>query len=183
MKELSFLSDEELIALGAGPAEEELLARYANLVRILARPLFLVGGDSEDLTQEGMIGLLSAVRTYSDSGGASFRTYAERCIKNRLLSAVKKDGRAYNKALNNSVPIDDEVITRRGVRELEDLIITREYTDELILSLNTRLSRMEKAVMALFLGGKSYSAIASELNMPEKSVDNAVQRVRRKLAP
>ena len=182
MIDFNAMSDEELLKLLGREAEEELLQRYANLVRILARPLFLVGGDSEDLTQEGMIGLLSAVRTYSDIGGASFRTYAERCIKNRLISAVKKDGRAYNKALNDSVPIDDEVITQRGARELEDLIITREYTDELILSLNTRLSKLERAIMALYLEGKSYSAIAQELEIPEKSVDNAVQRVRKKLA-
>lgn len=181
MDYLANLTDEELTQAGSPEAEEELIRRFSNLVKKCCRPLFLAGGDSEDLTQEGMLGLLSAVRTFDDKGGASFQTYAERCIKNRLYSAVKRDGKGGNRILNDSVPIDDEVITQRGLRELEDLIINREYTSELILKIRSSLSRFENQVIELYLDGLPYSQIAEKLNKPEKSIDNAVQRVRRKL--
>lgn len=183
MRNYSLLSDEELAASGKAEAEDELIGRYANLVKKCCRPLFLAGGDSEDLIQEGMLGLLSAVRTFEKTGGASFSTYAEKCIKNRLFSAVKRDGKGGNRILNDSVPIDDEVLSQRGSRELEDLIINREYTEELILKIESGLSRFEKRVMELYLEGMSYSEIALRLGKREKSVDNAVQRVRKKLNP
>lgn len=168
---------------GASEAEEELIRRYSNLVKKCCRPLFLAGGDSEDLIQEGMLGLLSAVRSFEKTGGASFSTYAERCIKNRLFNAVKKDGKGGNRILNDSVPIEDELFSQRGLRELEDLIIDREDTDDLLFKISSGLSRFEKQVTELYLEGLSYSEIAAKLSKPEKSIDNAVQRVRRKLNP
>ena len=102
-------SDEELCALaaaGSREAEELLVARYNRLVRSCARPYFLTGGDSEDLTQEGMVGLLKAVREYDASKEASFRTFAEICIRNRLYSALRAAARDKHAALNPSVPLD-----------------------------------------------------------------------------
>lgn len=180
MIDFSDFSDDELLRNGSAGAEDELIRRYSFLVRLCARPLFLIGGDSEDLIQEGLLGLLSAVRSYSEGGGASFSTYAERCIKNRLYSAVKSDGRASNRPLNDSLPIDAADSVRRS-RELEDLVITREYTEELFSELDERLSKLEKRVLGLYLEGRSYAAIASALGIQEKSVDNAVQRIRWKL--
>ena len=183
MRNYSDLSDDRLLLLSRSDdgAEEELVRRYAHLVRACARPFFLCGGDSEDLIQEGMLGLLSAVRTYDAGKGAPFAGYASVCVRNRIYSAVRRDGREYNRLLNDSVPIDDEVITRRGVRELEDLIITKERADELLEAIDTRLSARERDVMSLYLGGLSYAGIAEKLRVTVKSVDNAVQRIRRKL--
>ena len=103
------LSDEDLCRLageGDRSAEELLVTRYTRLVRKIARPYFLIGGDSEDLTQEGMIGLMRAIREYSPERAASFRTFAERCIRSRLSSALRDAGRDKHAPLNQSVPLD-----------------------------------------------------------------------------
>ena len=135
------LTDETLCRLAASGdrvAEERLVMRYNRLVRMCARPYFLAGGDSEDLIQEGMVGLLAAIREYDSSKAAVFRTYAEVCIKNRLRERME--------------------------------------------ALMGQLSGFEASVLRLYLNGLSYSEIAAEVNKSPKSVDNAVQRIRRKLA-
>ena len=103
----------QLVAGGSREAEEALVTRYNRLVRTCARPFFLVGGDSEDLTQEGMVGLLKAVREYDASKEASFRTFAEICIRNRLYSVLRAAARDKHMALNQSVPLDTDVYKRQ----------------------------------------------------------------------
>ena len=186
---------QKLAADGDSYAEEELVSRYMRLVRICARPLFLAGGESEDLIQEGMFGLLSSVRQYNNEHNASFKTFAEWCIRNRLRSAVKSASSLKHDPLNNRVPLEsilsDESQTQAvACAELfqkspEEQVLAREnkkYTEQLYLSLVSMLSKYEKAVLTYYLEGLSYKEIAKLTGKGDKAVDNAIQRIRRKTA-
>ena len=176
---------QKLAADGDSYAEEELVSRYMRLVRICARPLFLAGGESEDLIQEGMFGLLSAVRQYNNEHNASFKTFAEWCIRNRLRSAVKSASSLKHDPLNNRVPLEsilsDESQTQAvACAELfqkspEEQVLAREnkkYTEQLYLSLVSMLSKYEKAVLTYYLEGLSYKEIAKLTGKGNKAVDN-----------
>lgn len=189
--DLSDLRLQELAAKGDRSAEEHLAERYMQMVRACARPLFLAGGDSEDLIQEGMFGLLSAIRQYRTEMGASFHTFAENCIRNRLLSAVRTASRLKHIPLNDGMSFEqlsEESNPRLSAtpelfqRTPEDLVLARESKEELYCALSQCLSSLEKRVLALYLDGLSYQDIAARLGKEPKSVDNAVQRIRRKLA-
>lgn len=188
-------SDEALcaqVASGDRIAEEMLAMRYTRLVRVCARPYFLAGGDSEDLIQEGMVGLLSAIREYRPDRGVSFRTFAETCIRNRLLSAIKAATRDKHTPLNHYVSFEAPsfdgntdyaaLLPQSGQPDPEELIISREAYLERIDRLKDRLSGFEAKVLGLYLEGLSYTEIAAYVDRPLKSVDNAVQRIRRKVA-
>ncbi|WP_297210778.1 sigma-70 family RNA polymerase sigma factor [uncultured Flavonifractor sp.] len=189
-------SDEALCAQAAAGdrrAEESLVVRYNRLVRMCARPYFLAGGDSEDLIQEGMVGLLGAIREYDPGKAASFRTYAEICVKNRLFSAVKAAARDKHTPLNHSVSFETPLFGGTGERfacgtpgrqgeDPEEIFLSREALRERMRALHGQLSDFEANVLRLYLNGLSYSEIAAEVNKSPKSVDNAVQRIRRKLA-
>ena len=190
----SALSDTELqqrAVSGDRTAEEFLAERYMRLVRSCARPLFLAGGDSEDLIQEGMFGLLSAIRQFDFSDGTSFHTFAEHCIRMRLFSAIKSASRLKHLPLNDGVSLEqlseDSPMQLSAIpdvfrRNPEDLVLARERTEELYSELTQCLSRFEKQVLQLYLEGHSYREIAARLSKEEKAIDNAVQRIRRKLA-
>ena len=189
MEELYNLTDEalqDLAARGDTRAEEVLVQRFGRLVKTVARPLFLTGGDSEDLTQEGMMGLLSAIRTFSPDFGASFQTYAEVCIRRRLLSAIKTASRYKHSPLNHAVSFDssqfDETIAPYLLRDMEERILSKEQTDEMHRAFGSVLSGFEHDILRLFLEGLSYQEMAQKLGKSVKSVDNAVQRIRKKLA-
>ena len=189
-------SDEALCGMAAAGdrvAEEQLVIRYNRLVRMCARPYFLAGGDSEDLIQEGMVGLLAAIREYDPGRAASFRTYAEVCIKHRLLSVVKAAARDKHTPLNNSVSFETPLFDGKGDgyayrapgrqwEDPEEIFLSREAFRERMEALMGQLSGFEANVLRLYLNGLSYSEIAAEVNKSPKSVDNAVQRIRRKLA-
>lgn len=188
---LDDLALQSLAVSGDRDAEEALAARYLRLVRICARPLFLVGGDSEDLIQEGTFGLLSAIRRYDPADGASFSTYAERCIRMRLLSAIKSASRLKHVPLNDGISLEqlseDPGTDILSLPELvrhnpEDLILAKESKEELRAASSRCLSKFEIKVLDLYLEGLSYREIAERLCRNAKSVDNAVQRIRRKLA-
>lgn len=194
MTEYAKFSDTELAERAAGGdrlAEEILADRYMRLVRVCARPLFLAGGDSEDLIQEGTFGLLSAIRQYDPQSSASFRTFAEHCIRMRLLSAVRSASRLKHLPLNDGLSL--EQLSEDSGSQLsaspeafrqnpENLVLARESKEELYAIFSQCLSKMEKQVLDLFLEGLSYREIAERLGKDEKAVDNAVQRIRRKLA-
>ena len=176
---------------GDRDAEDALAARYLRLVRICARPLFLAGGDSEDLIQEGTFGLLSAIRNYDPVDGASFKTYAEHCIRMRLLSAIKSASRLKHVPLNDGISLEelseDPGTDISALPELirhnpEELILAKESREELNAAFSRCLSRFEIKVLDLYLEGLSYREIADRLCRDAKSIDNAVQRIRRKLA-
>ena len=182
------LTDEALCAMtaqGDRTAEEALVLRYHRVVRMCARPYFLAGGDSEDLIQEGNLGLLAAIREYDPERAASFRTYAEVCIKNRLVSAIKAASRDKHTPLNNSVSFETPLFPGAPGQQAEDpeeIVLSRESFRERMGALKDQLSGFEASILRLYLNGLSYSEIAAEVNKSPKSVDNAVQRIRRKLA-
>ena len=188
------LTDEELcrlVAEGNRQAEEILAARYIRLVRTCARPYFLAGGDSEDLTQEGMQGLIKAVREFNGNKDASFRTFAEICIRSRLYSALRSAGREKHQVLNQSVSLDtpdfDSNSYTSGTNHLaqrdpEDDLIDREHTAALLSGVRKQLSEFEAKILGYYLDGLSCREIALEVGKSAKSVDNAVQRIRRKVA-
>ena len=189
-------ADEALCTLAASGdriAEEALVMRYHRLVRICARPYFLAGGDSEDLIQEGMVGLVAAIREYDSGKAASFRTFAEVCIKNRLISVIKAAARDKHIPLNNYVSFETPLFSGNGdhyaygaadqlQEDPEAILLGREAFQERMRALEGQLSGFEASILRLYLNGLSYSEIAAEVNKSPKSVDNAVQRIRRKLA-
>lgn len=176
-------SDEELCALvadGCREAEEELVKRYLRPVRVCARPYFLAGGDSEDLIQEAMFGLLKAIREFDPGRDARFKTFAEVCIRNRIRSAVTNAARSKHAPLNDSVPFESPML---GVgASPEEQYISREEETELLTCLEQQLSPLEHRVFDFFLLGLSYQEISEQVGRSIKSVDNAVQRIRRKVA-
>lgn len=191
----SNVTDEALCgqaAEGDRLAEEILVLRYNRLVRVCARPYFLLGGDSEDLIQEGMLGLIKAIREYNPNHSASFRTFAEVCVRNRIISAIKAASRDKHTPLNHSVsienPLFDETSGYYSIDAMdhqadpETLVISREEFQERRQAILSQLSGFEATVLGFYLDGLSCSEIAAQVDRSPKSVDNAVQRVRRKLA-
>ena len=185
------LSDEELCAHsanGISGAEEELVRRYGRLVRMCARPLFLAGGDSEDLIQEGMLGLLSAIRSYKPNKEAAFPTYAEICIRSKLATAIQAAQRDKHIPLNHSISFETPLF--EGTSEFlfsseespEDVVIGREELQERIDALKGQLSGFEAEILSYYLGGLICAEIAERVDRSYKSVDNAIQRIRRKIA-
>ena len=188
MTDFDKLPDEDLCVLansGDENAGECLLARHRNLVRSCVRPYFLTGGDSEDLLQEGMLGLLSAIRHFDAARGVKFSTYAHLCIHNRILSAVREAAGTRNQPLNDSLSIESETFSHPPdlfAPDPEQLLMEKEDVAEIWRALDCALSPLERKVLALYLEGMSYREIADRLGKVEKSVDNAVQRIRKKLA-
>lgn len=191
MRQNELFSDEKLCKLAVGgdaEAEELLVKKYNKVVRACARPLFLMGGDSEDLIQEGMLGLIAAVRQFDPSRDTSFHTYAELCIKNRLYSAIKNAARLKHSPLNDYVSIESphfdesKTLAANYAPDPEQLMISRESINELFQRIDGILSRLESQVLELYFSGQSYDEIARAINKSPKSVDNAVQRIRKKLA-
>ncbi len=183
ISQISEYSDEELCTLAASgrrDAEEELVKRYFRAVRVCARPYFLAGGDSEDLIQEAMFGLLKAIREFDSSHEARFKTFAEVCIRNRIRSAVTNAARSKHAPLNDSVPFEPPMMGSEA--SPEELYISREEETERLDRLGQQLSSLEHKVLSLFLLGLSYQEISEQVGRPIKSVDNAVQRIRRKVA-
>lgn len=176
---------------GSGPAMEVLVRRYTRLVKTCARPYFLAGADAEDLMQEGMLGLLSAVREYDESRGAPFGAFARLCITRKIYSAVKAAASLKHDPLNQSMSIDrplfeDLAESRTRVTapngDPESLVIGNEEREERKKKLYSLLSEFEAQVLTLFLDGLSYDEMSEALHKPIKSVDNAVQRIKRKSA-
>jgi len=189
------LNDDELQAMavrGDSRAENELAIRYRRLVRVCSRPYFLAGGDSEDLIQEGMMGFLSAVREYDPGIGTPFKSYAELCVKRRLQSAVKSASRLKHAFLNEGVSFEEILSEESGTltaysvetfsRSPEEQVLARESKFDFISAFSRYLSRFEIQVLDHYLDGLSYSEIAEICGKSQKSVDNAVQRIRNKLA-
>ena len=163
---------QKLAAAGDRSAEETLAERYLRLVRVCARPLFLAGGDSEDLIQEGTFGLLSAIKNFDPESSNSFRTFAEHCIRMRLLSAIKSASRNKHFPLNDGISL--EQLSEESSADLsalsenfrcnpEELVLARESKEELYAAFSRCLSRFEIKVLDLYLEGLSYREIAERL--------------------
>ena len=181
-------SDEQLIErLRGGETEisDYLMEKYKGLVRKKARAMYLIGGDSADLIQEGMIGLFKAVQDYRPDREASFQTFASLCIERQLYSAVKNSTRQKHIPLNSYVSLSEEAETGslEGLwsENPEALIIDRENTGSLEKQISQTLSPMENKVLDYYLKGYSYVQIAELMNKQSKSIDNALQRIRGKI--
>ncbi len=188
------VTDEQLIAqLRAGDPEvmDYLMEKYKNLVRKHANALYLIGGETEDLIQEGMIGLFKAIRDYSPQKESSFFHFAELCITRQMYTAVEASRRKKHTPLNTYVPLDaseDEkdrmfMDQENHIRTLnpETLLISRENIAYLHKQVNERLSPMERQALSLYLEGLSYHQIAERMGKPPKAIDNALQRIRGKI--
>ncbi|GAV23128.1 RNA polymerase sporulation sigma factor SigH [Carboxydothermus pertinax] len=191
-----YMSDEEIVEWardGDEQALEYIINKYKNFVRSKARAYFLIGADREDIIQEGMIGLYKAVRDFKADKLSSFRAFAELCVTRQIITAIKTATRQKHIPLNSYVslnkPIYDEdsdrtlmdVISGVKVADPEELIISREEFADIEGKMNEILSSLEWKVLIYYLEGKSYQEIACELKRHVKSIDNALQRVKRKL--
>lgn len=191
------LSDPQLVVTareGNDAALEHLLHKYKNFVKIKARAYFLIGADWDDLVQEGMIGLYKAIRDYRDDRQASFRAFAELCITRQIITAIKTATRQKHIPLNSYVSLNRPVYFEdESDRLLADLLCGEEITDpvDLIISgeemqsmrssFSKILSELEAKVLKLYIDGRSYQEIADDLERHVKSVDNALQRIKRKI--
>ena len=189
-------TDEVIVRMshdGDAGAEEYLLIKYKNFVRSKARSYFLIGADHEDIVQEGMIGLYKAIRDFRHEKLSSFRAFAELCITRQIITAIKTATRQKHIPLNSYVslnkPIYDEesdrtlldVIIEGSIVDPEEMIINRENLGVFNSKLKEALSGLEQEVLNLYLDGKSYQEIGETLGRHVKSIDNALQRVKRKL--
>jgi len=191
------VEDGYLIALakqGDATAYDRIVRRYYGFVRLKASSYFLAGGDSDDLIQEGLVGLYKAVRDYRTDRESSFRNFAELCITRQIITAVKTATRNKHTPLNQYVsfsatpasasdgePTLDEVIPGPSVDDPVSQVISSEELRALVGCLSTALSDLESRVLSLYLDGRSYEEIAGLLDCDAKTVDNALQRVKRKV--
>ncbi|MFZ5353485.1 MAG: RNA polymerase sporulation sigma factor SigH [Bacillota bacterium] len=188
--------DEELVLSardGDESALEYVINKYKNFVRAKARSYFLIGADREDIVQEGMIGLYKAIRDFRNDKLSSFRAFAELCITRQIITAIKTATRQKHIPLNSYVslnkPIYDEesdrtlldILTAAKITDPEELIISREELVSIESKIGEILSDLELEVLMSYLQGKSYQEIACDLDRHVKSIDNALQRVKRKL--
>jgi RNA polymerase sporulation-specific sigma factor len=196
VEEYKQMTDDELVELvhqGDMEAQETLIKRYKNFVLAKSRSYFLVGADREDIVQEGMIGLYKAVRDYKIERLASFRAFAELCITRQIITAIKAATRQKHQPLNTYVSLNKPIYDEESDRTLLDvlkggklsnpeaLFISNETYDLIESEISSMLSDLEFDVLQEYLDGKSYQNIAEALGKHVKSVDNALQRVKRKL--
>ncbi len=189
-------SDTELIAIirgGDNGALDFLLNKYKNLVRGKAKTLFLIGGDRDDLIQEGMIGLYMAIRDFDPEKHASFQTFADLCTTRRIYKAIEHSNAQKHMALNEFISLDNEASGENdelsllaheddlGLGNPESLFLRKEEDDSLFEKLRNTLSPFELDVLELYLADTSYGEMAKRLSRSEKAVDNAIQRIRKKL--
>ncbi|TCS94220.1 RNA polymerase sigma-30 (SigH) subunit [Hazenella coriacea] len=189
------LADEELVCgvrVGDHEALEYLINKYKNFVRAKARSYFLIGADHEDIVQEGMIGLYKAIRDFRGDKLASFKAFAELCITRQIITAIKTATRQKHIPLNSYVSLDKPTYDEDSDRTLHDkLSVARSNPEEIYINqeeigdieekISQILSDLEKRVLMLYLDGSSYQEIAVKLDRHVKSIDNALQRVKRKL--
>ncbi|GKV66347.1 MULTISPECIES: RNA polymerase sporulation sigma factor SigH [Sporosarcina] len=194
--ELSAISDEEMIEQihqGNSDVLEYLITKFQPIVRMKARTYFIIGGDREDIVQEGMIGLYKAIRDYRPDRLSSFKVFAELCITRQIITAIKTATRQKHIPLNTSISLDKpmydedqertllDIISGSTLDDPVDLMIHKENFSFMEEEMNKVLSALEKEVLTLYLEGQSYREISEVLNRQVKSIDNALQRIKRKL--
>nr|WP_106495558.1 RNA polymerase sporulation sigma factor SigH [Lentibacillus sp. Marseille-P4043] len=195
-KSLHMLDDDEVIQLiqdGNSRALDFLINKYRSFVRAKARTYFLVGADKEDIVQEGMIGLYKAIRDFDEDKLSSFKAFAELCITRQIITAIKTATRQKHIPLNSYVSLDKPIYDEESDRTLldviagskaidpQELLVNRERYGDMEDKLSELLSELERKVLNLYLDGRTYQEISVELKRHVKSIDNALQRVKRKL--
>ena len=193
---LNTLRDEELVLLsvnGDTDAEEIIFHRYKNYVKSKARTYYLIGADNDDIVQEGMIGLYKAVRDFNPDKNITFKTFADVCITRQILTAIRTANRNKHTPLNASIsmnaPVFDDtsgttflsIIQESSISNPEELYIIDESLKEIKNDISKKLSGFENHVLELYLDGLSYVEISEKINKSIKSIDNALQRIKKKL--
>lgn len=187
MEEFRSLTDEQLIEKingGETACMDVLIERYKRQVRNQARALYLMGGDSDDLIQEGMLGLFKAIRDYRPEKSAPFASFAQICISRQLYTAIQAAGRQKHVPLNSYVELSPEFgesVESPREKSPEELLIDQESIRSFYEELRKALSPLEQEILKAYLSGRSYTEIAKSLHRTPKSIDNALQRIRRKL--
>ena len=189
IKEYEGIPDEELLRRaqnGEKKLEEFLIDKYKGMVRKKAHAMFLIGGEQEDLIQEGMIGLFRAVRDYRPSKNASFATFASLCVERQIYKAIEISGRQKHRPLNSYISLSEENSPLKNTEDTkqqnpEEIIIDRESTNLMQEKIKERLSPFENQVLRAYLEGKDYHQIARQMEKSPKSIDNALQRIRNKI--
>jgi len=193
--EICAMDEMQILALakdGDKHAVEFLLDKYKNFVKAKARTYFLIGAEKSDIIQEGMIGLYKAIKDYNPEGGSSFRSFADLCITRQIITAVKTATRLKHLPLNSYIslnkPLDDEgenamveSIPEALHPDPEEIMINKERMHHIEQQLHLLLSKYEIEVLRGYISGKSYQEMSAELGKPEKSIDNALQRIKKKL--
>lgn len=189
-------SDEEIVIeakSGDNRAQDYLISKYENFVKSKAKSYFLIGADKEDIYQEGMIGFYKAIRDYKPDKSTSFKAFAEICVTRQIITAIKTATRQKHIPLNTYVSLNKPIYEEESERTLldvlagikisdpEELIISKEQMDYIEDKIENVLSDLELEVLTSYLDGKSYQEIACDLERHSKSIDNALQRVKRKL--
>ena len=192
MQDLTKCTDEELVVICKNDSDEAmdvLFLRYKQLIKKLSREYFLIGAETDDLIQEGQIGLFKAIRDYNLNKNVPFRSFARLCISRQLITAIKQSQRNKHQPLNDYVSLnyqlngEDPLIEsiENGILSPENLLISKEEFDKLTQKINSDLSKFEKKVLIKYLEGMSYNEISASLDCGNKAVDNALQRIKSKL--
>lgn len=190
MRQYEGLSDEELIARAkSGDSEvvDYLMEKYKGLVKNKARTMYLIGGENDDLIQEGMIGLFKAVRDFRPGRDAAFQTFARVCVERQMYNAIKNSNRQKHQPLNSYISLsgekegNEDPLKDMWVENPESIIIDRENVRNLEKEISSALSPMENQVLKQYLNGSAYTEIARILKKSPKSVDNALSRIRGKI--
>ncbi len=187
------MTDEELALQarqGDTKALNDIFGKYKNIVNKISRSYFLLGGEFEDIIQEGMIGLYKAIQNFSDNKNASFKTFASMCIKHQIISAIKVASSQKNMVLSSALPISEqndeeddslEIILPSSLPQPDQTVFEKESIAELQEKIKKTLSALEIKVLSLYLKGFSYNEISEKANMSKKSIDNALTRIKSKL--
>ena len=188
MCEYSKYTDEELIVMfhqGQSGIEDYLMEKYKNLVRTKARAMYLIGGETDDLIQEGMIGLFKAIRDFDESKEASFMTFARLCIERQLYRAIEASNRLKNQPLNYYVSLSDTEsesdLIQNWEESPESIVLDREHVKDIMRKIRLTCSPFENHVLDLYIKGYDYRKIAEMMDKSPKSIDNALQRIRAKI--
>ena len=196
MNHLHILTDEQLVKMsqeGSETAEEILIEKYKSLVKNKAKAYYIAGADNEDVVQEGMIGLFKAIRSYDANKEAAFKTYADTCINSQIITAIKKANRRKHQPLNESISLNSEVsegdwettmqdvLEGSGENDPEAMALAREIAESLQEAGSEIFSDFEWKVWSEKLKGRDYQEIAEILQRPPKSIDNALQRIKKKI--
>ena len=194
-KDFNKMSDEDLINViksGDKPALDFLMSKYKELVNMKVSKYFIVGAEKEDIVQEGLIGLFKAIKSFNPNSNNSFKTFANMCIERQLITAIKSSNRQKHMPLNSYLSLnvaayeeDDEssildIFDSHQIEDPLDTITKKEYYKSVEVAINKHLSSFEKQVLNRYIQGESYVQIAEKLDAPVKSIDNAIQRIRKK---
>ena len=177
---------------GSSTAEEFLITKYKDLAKKKSSAYFIIGGDKEDVVQEGMIGIFKAIREYREDKNASFKTFAQLCINRQIISAIRKANMGKHKILNESLSLSqdaaervekslEERFTSQNYEDPEALMLIKEIVEFLKADSSELFSPLEKNILDRMLQGKGYRQIASEIHRSSKTVDNAIQRIKKKI--